>query len=143
VAVLETAIDDETPQRLSDLVGRLLEAGALDAMLAPTLMKKGRPGQWLVVLAEPRDADRLAQLVLQHSPALGVRKRIDSRFELPRRIERVRTRWGEVELKVATLPDGSERAHPEFESVRALAAEAGLPLREVSEAAVAAWQSGR
>lgn len=143
VAVLETAIDDETPQRLSDLVGRLLEAGALDAMLAPTLMKKGRPGQWLVIIAEPGDADRLAQLVLQHSPALGVRSRIDSRLELPRRIERVSTRWGEVAVKVATLPDGSERAHPEFESVRALAAQVRLPLREISEAAVAAWQAAR
>jgi uncharacterized protein (TIGR00299 family) protein len=143
VAVLETALDDETPQRLADLVSRLLEAGALDAMLVPALMKKGRPGQWLVVISEPADAEPLAQLVLQHSPTLGVRVRTDSRIELSRRIERVGTPWGEIELKVATLPDGSERAHPEFESVRAVAAKCGKPLREISELAISTWRSGR
>lgn len=143
VGVLETAIDDESPQRLADLVARLLDAGALDAMLTPALMKKGRPGQWLVVVAEPADAERLAGIVLQHSPTLGVRLRTDSRLELPRRIETVRTPWGEVEVKVATLPDGSERPCPEFESVRALAANSGKPLREISEVAVAAWRACR
>lgn len=143
VAVLETALDDETPQRLADLSARLLGAGALDAMLAPVLMKKGRPGHWLVVLAEPADADRLARLVLEHSPSLGVRVRTEGRLELPRRIERVGTPFGEVLLKVATLPDGAERAFPEFESVRAAAERSGRPLREVSEAATAAWRSGR
>lgn len=141
VAVLETALDDETPQRLADLVTRLLAAGALDAMLAPTLMKKGRPGQWLVVVAEVPDAERLANLVLQHSPTLGVRVRTEARIELPRRIERVTTPLGEVEVKVATLPDGTERAYPEFESVRVLAAGTGRPLGEIAELAVAAWRS--
>lgn len=141
VAVLETALDDETPQRLADLVTRLLAAGALDAMLAPTLMKKGRPGQWLVVVAEVPDAERLANLVLQHSPTLGVRVRTEARIELPRRIERVTTPLGEVEVKVATLPDGTERAYPEFESVRVLAAVTGRPLGEIAELAVAAWRS--
>ncbi len=143
VAVLETALDDETPQRLADLSARLLGAGALDAMLAPVLMKKGRPGHWLVILAEPADAERLARLVLEHSPSLGVRVRTEGRLELPRRIERVGTPFGEVLLKVATLPDGAERAFPEFESVREAAERTGRPLREVSEAAAAAWRSGR
>ena len=142
VSVLETALDDETPQRLADLVARLLAAGALDAMLAPMIMKKGRPGQWLVVVAEVPDAERIAHLVLQHSPTLGVRMRTEARLELPRRIERVTTPLGEVEVKVATLPDGTERAYPEFESVRALAAGTGKPLSEIAELAVAAWRSG-
>lgn len=142
VAVLETAMDDESPQRLAELTGRLLGAGALDAMLVPTLMKKGRPGQLLVVVAEPADADRLGALVLEHSTSLGVRIRTERRLELPRRLERVRTAFGEVEVKVATLPDGSERAHPEFESVARVAADSGRPLREVGEAAVAAWRRG-
>ncbi len=143
VAVLETAVDDESPQRLADLVSRLLDAGALDAMLAPVLMKKGRPGQWLVVVAEPADADRLGGIVLEHSTSLGVRQRVEHRLELPRRIERVATPWGEVELKVATLPDGGERAHPEFESLGRLSRETGRTLRELGEAALAAWRAGR
>jgi pyridinium-3,5-bisthiocarboxylic acid mononucleotide nickel chelatase len=143
VSVLETALDDETPQHLSDLVGRLLEAGALDAMLAPVLMKKGRPGHWLVVIAEPADARRLADLVLLHSPTLGVRVRTEARVELPRRFEKVTTAWGEVEMKVATLPGGQERAMPEFECVRQLSVANGVSMREISGAAVAAWLSKR
>jgi hypothetical protein len=141
VAVLETALDDETPQRLADLAARLVDAGALDAMLSPALMKKGRPGHWLVVIAEPTDADRLAELVLRHSPTLGVRVRHEARLELPRRFETVATAWGDVVLKVATLPDGSERAVPEFERVRELSIARSVPMREISEAAVAAWLS--
>lgn len=140
VAVLETAMDDESPQRLADLVSRLLDAGALDAMLAPVLMKKGRPGHWLVVIADPGDAGRLTELVLVNSTSLGVRTRLESRAELPRRMARVVTAWGEVELKVAVLPGGGLRAHPEFESIRRAAAESGKSLREVAEAAMAAWR---
>lgn len=143
IAVLETAMDDESPQRLADLSARLLAAGALDAMLVPTLMKKGRPGHLLVVVTLPEEAERLGELVLQHSTSLGVRIRHERRLELPRRIERVATRWGEVELKVASLPDGSERAHPEFESVARVAALAGRSLHEVGEEALAAWRAGR
>lgn len=141
VAVLESALDDETPQRLADLVSRLLAAGALDAMLAPVLMKKGRPGHWLVIIAEVADSERLARLVLQHSPTLGVRLRREARLELPRRAEQVKTPLGLVDVKIATLPDGSERVSPEFESVRALAERSGRPLAEIAELAVSAWRT--
>ncbi|MCC6349364.1 MAG: nickel pincer cofactor biosynthesis protein LarC [Candidatus Eisenbacteria bacterium] len=143
VAVLETSLDDATPQVLADLNSRLLAAGALDAMLAPVIMKKGRPGNLLVVISEVHDAERLAQLVQQHSPTLGVRARIETRLELPRKLVRVGTTLGEVELKVATLPDGSERAQPEFESVRALSMLTGRPIGEIAELAVAAWRADR
>lgn len=139
VAVLETALDDDNPQFVAELLPRLLAAGALDAMLVPTLMKKGRPGQWLVVVAEPDRADALARLLLSESSTLGVRVRHDERYELDRRPAEVETPFGLVTLKVASLPDGGERAVPEFESVRAAAERAGRPLREVSEAALAEW----
>jgi hypothetical protein len=142
VAVLETALDDENPQHLGALVPRLLAAGALDAMVVPSVMKKGRPGMWLVVVAEPERADALARLVLAESTSLGVRLRLDERLELPRRAAAVETPFGSVRLKVAALPDGGERAVPEFESVREAAERAGRPLREVAEAALAAWRAG-
>jgi hypothetical protein len=140
VAVLETALDDENPQYAAALVPALLEAGALDAMLVPNLMKKGRPGLWLVVVCEPGAAESLAGRILAGSTSLGVRMRLDERFELPRRTVEVATPFGTVTLKVAALPDGEERAHPEFESVRAAAEARGRPLREVAEAALAAWR---
>jgi pyridinium-3,5-bisthiocarboxylic acid mononucleotide nickel chelatase len=139
VAVLETALDDDNPQFVADLLPRLLAAGALDAMLAPTLMKKGRPGQWLIVVAEPEQVDGLARLLLTESSTLGVRVRMDERIELTRRAAEIETPFGPIALKIASLPGGGERPFPEFESVRAAAERSGRPLREVSAAALAAW----
>jgi uncharacterized protein (TIGR00299 family) protein len=140
VAVLETALDDENPQYVGALLPRLLAAGALDAMVVPTVMKKGRPGMWLVVIAEPESTDALARLLLAETTSLGVRVRHEERVELERRAEPVETPFGRILLKVASLPGGGERAVPEFESVREAAERAGRPLREVAEAALAAWR---
>jgi uncharacterized protein (TIGR00299 family) protein len=140
VAVLETALDDENPQVIAALVPRLLAAGALDAMVVPSVMKKGRPGVWLTVIAEPEAADAIAGQLLTETSSLGVRLRFDERYELERRIEEVETRFGTIALKVALLPGGGERAVAEFESVRAAAERSGRPLREVAEVAIAAWR---
>ncbi|HVP15210.1 MAG TPA: nickel pincer cofactor biosynthesis protein LarC [Terriglobales bacterium] len=141
VAVLETALDDENPQVVGALVPRLLAAGALDAMVVPSVMKKGRPGMWLIVIAAPNDAAPLARMLLLETTSLGVRVRHEDRYELERRVDEVDTPFGRVALKIATLPGTGERAVPEFESVRAVAERAGRPLREVSEAALAAWRA--
>lgn len=142
VAVLETSLDDENPQFVAALLPRLLEAGALDAMWVPTVMKKGRPGTMLVVVAEPGHVERLSGLILRETTTLGVRVRTEERFELERRIEEVPTPFGPVRVKVATVGGAGERAVPEFESVREAAERAGRPLREVAAAAVAAWSAG-
>ena len=139
VAVLETAIDDDNPQFAAALVPSLLAAGALDAMLVPTVMKKGRPGLWLIVIAEPQDAPALSRKVLAETTTLGVRVRLDERVELRRRRAEVETPYGRIALKVAELPDGGTRAMPEFESVRAAAERAGRPMRDVADAALTAW----
>ncbi len=140
VAVLETALDDENPQFVAALIPRLLEDGALDAMVIPNLMKKGRPGLWLVVVADPAQAEALAQRLLRDTSSLGVRVRHDERLELERRVVEVDTRFGRVQVKVAKVPGGAERAVPEFESVRAASERSGCPLREVAEEALAAWR---
>jgi uncharacterized protein (TIGR00299 family) protein len=139
VAVLETALDDENPQFLADLVPRLLAAGALDAMLVPAFMKKGRPGHWLVVVSEVAISEQLARLILASTSTLGVRVREERRIELARTLEQVATPWGVVTVKVALLADGSRRAHAEYESVRVVAEGAGRAPREVAAAAEAAW----
>jgi len=142
VAVLETALDDDNPQFVAALIPRLLEAGALDAMVVPSVMKKGRPGLWLVVIAGVADAGSLARQLLAETSSLGVRVREDDRYELERESAEVETAFGRVTLKVATLPDGARRAVPEFESVRAAAERAGRGMREVAEAAIGAWRRG-
>ena len=110
-------------------------------MLVPAFMKKGRPGHWLVVVAEPSISEQLAGLILASTSTLGVRVREERRIELARTIEVVQTAFGEVAVKVATLADGSRRAHAEYESVRAVAVACGRPPREVAGAAEAAWRA--
>jgi uncharacterized protein (TIGR00299 family) protein len=142
VSVLETALDDENPQFLAAVVGRLLSQGALDAMVAPVTMKKGRSGMWLVVVCEPGDAGRLARQLLTETATLGVRIRDERRIELPRRIVKVDTEFGSIALKLAALPDGGERAVPEFDSVQEAAARSGASLRAVAEAALRSFTAG-
>jgi uncharacterized protein (TIGR00299 family) protein len=138
VAVLETAVDDENPQFLAAAVTELLAQGALDAMVAPVTMKKGRSGMWLVVVCEPADATRLAASVLTHTSSLGVRVREENRIELPRKILEVTTEFGAIQVKLAILPGGNARAVPEFESVLQAAKRTGATVREVSAAAMRA-----
>lgn len=142
VAVIETALDDESPQILAAVGARVLEHGARDVMTIPATMKKGRLGSWLVVIADPEKVELLARMILEETGTLGVRVRLEERFELERRMLEVQTAFGPVALKLARLPDGSERAAPEFDSVRTAAEKSGRPLREVQEAALAAWRAG-
>ena len=79
-------------------------------------------------------------MVLSGTTSLGVRVRVDERIELERRGDEVETPFGSIAIKIATLPDGSERAAPELESVREAAERSGRSLREVAEAAMAAWR---
>ncbi len=143
VAVLETSLDDENPQYVAALLPRLLSAGALDAMLVPNVMKKGRPGLWLVVIADPARARDLVGILLAETTTLGVRVREEDRYELDRRPEVVETPFGAIQLKVAELPDGTSRAVPEFESLKEAAERSGRSLREVAESALIAWKQPR
>ena len=140
VAVLETAVDDENPQFLAAAVTELLAQGALDAMVAPVTMKKGRSGMWLVVVCEPPDAGRLADSVLAMTSSLGVRVREERRIELPRRVLEVATEYGPIQVKLAILPGGNTRAVPEFESVSQAARGSGATLHAVSAAAMRAFE---
>lgn len=143
VAVLETAVDDDNPQFVTAALQRLLALGALDAMVAPVTMKKGRSGLWLVVVCEPADSRRLADAMLRDTTTLGVRIREERRIELPRRALDVETRFGSVRLKVAVLPEGTERAMPEYESVLEVATRSGASVHAVSAAAVQSFEDAR
>lgn len=138
VAVLETAIDDSTPEWLATLADRLRAAGALDVYLSSIQMKKGRLGSLLTILARPQDAETLASLCFRESTTIGVRLRMERRIVLSRRISTVETAYGKVQVKIVELPDGSERAIPEHESVRSVAEATGMSFIEVYRAAEAA-----
>lgn len=143
VDVIESTVDDTSPEVLGYLIGRLLDAGAYDAFLTPVVMKKSRPGVLLTVLCPPGMTEDLAGIVFSETPTLGVRVSEQRRYELQRRIETVRTRFGEVPVKVSVDGRGAPRGSPEYEVCASIARAKGLPLREVWNEARRAWEKSQ
>ncbi len=138
VVVLETNLDDISGQWIGYASERLLAAGALDVFTAPIGMKKNRPGVMLSVICRPQDVDSLEGILFAETTTLGIRRRPAQRSVLRRGEHQVTTPWGAIAGKVA-LATGGLRFAPEYESCRAVARKLGLPLREVFEAAVRAF----
>jgi len=138
-AVLETNLDDSTGQVVAHVTESLLREGALDAWTTPIGMKKGRPGLLVSALVRAPDRERVGRVMLRESNSLGVRSHPVSRVERPRRIETVETEFGSVPVKIADGDGIAPSAQPEYEVCRALAAQRGVPVRVVQQAALAAW----
>jgi hypothetical protein len=126
VTVIEANIDDLNPQILAYAAERLLGAGALDVSLEPIIMKKGRPGSLLRIIARPADRDRLAEIVFAETSTLGLRMHRAERRVRERSITNVETRFGRVRVKVS-----GQTCAPEYEDCRRLAHAAGVPLKDV------------
>ncbi|WP_254063522.1 nickel pincer cofactor biosynthesis protein LarC, partial [Granulicella sp. S190] len=139
VTVLETALDDLSPQILAYVSETALAQGALDVMLTPVIMKKGRPGTLLTVLCNPSDSPALQQLILRETSTLGLRIRQDSRVCVDRHHTHVTTPYGEIRVKIGTL-DGQEcNIAPEYEDCRVAATKHNVPLKLVQQTAIAAY----
>ncbi len=143
VLILETAIDDATPQLLAYVGERALEHNALDVMLTPVIMKKGRPGTLITVLANPGDGEALEQLLLRETTTLGVRRRTERRSCLLRRHTAVETPYGTIRIKVGSLAEETVNAVPEYEDCRAAALRHGVPLKQVMQSALAGYAGQR
>jgi len=137
---LETNLDDCSGEVLGATMQRLLDAGALDVWFVPIFMKKHRPGVMLGVLCEEGVRDALADIILTETTAFGLRVEKVHRLKLARRFKIVQTPFGEVQIKLGLKGGRVVQVAPEFDSVRAASETAGVPLRAVHEAAVAAWR---
>ncbi len=133
-------IDDLNPQIFGYLGERLLAAGARDVTVTPTVMKKGRPGVILSVLAEPAARDRLARLIFAETTTIGLRFHPVARLKLARRMIEVETRFGKIRVKAAGAHHGAEPLNlaPEFDDCQKAAIEHDAPLKLVIEEALAA-----
>lgn len=143
VTRLETNLDDCPAEHLGAAMEKLLAAGALDVWFTPIQMKKHRPGTLLSVLCVPADADRLADMIFAETTAFGLRREEIVRLKLARRFETVRTEFGDVTVKLGLKGDAIVQVAPEFESCRAVSERAGVPLREVYDAARRSFLAGR
>jgi hypothetical protein len=131
VGIIETNIDDMTPEWLSYTMSTLMNAGALDVVVSPVHMKKNRSGHQLQVLCLPTDVSRLTDMILQETSTIGVRYQILQRKVLKRQARTIQTKWGRIDAKEIVQPDGTIRLSPEFESCQKLAAKTGLPIQHV------------
>jgi len=138
VAVLETNLDDVSGEMLGQFVETALAAGALDVFHTPIQMKKSRPGVLLTVLCPEGDADKFSELMLRETTAFGVRCTVAERRKLQREIVKVKTPYGQVEVKLGRFGGQIVQAKPEFEPCRKAAARAGVSLKLVVDAAVKA-----
>jgi uncharacterized protein (TIGR00299 family) protein len=140
IAVIETVIDDSTPQLLAYVSELLLEAGAWDVYRVNVQMKKGRAGVQMTVLASPELMPTLRDLLLRETTTIGLRWRLENKMALDREFAEVETEWGKVRIKVARWPSGEvANASPEYEMCRTLARMHKVPLKQVMQEAMRAW----
>jgi uncharacterized protein (TIGR00299 family) protein len=138
VVVLEANLDDESPEVMAAACDRLRQGGALDVAVAPLLMKKGRAGWLLTVLARESEAAALAEGMLRWTSAFGVRETRAVRHVLDRELREVTTAHGTVRVKLGRWRGELLRVSPEFEDCRSVAERAGVSVRAIMEAALAA-----
>lgn len=143
IAVIETVIDDSSPQLLAYVSELLLEAGAWDVYRAGVQMKKGRTGVQLTVLARPDLLPTLRQLILRETTTIGLHWRLENKASLAREFAEAQTPWGPVRIKIARWHSGEvANAAPEYEDCRALARRHSVPLKQVMQAAMRAFAAG-
>lgn len=140
ITVIEANIDDMPGELVPPLIEALLAAGAKDAFYTPAQGKKGRPVCVVTALCDAAAADQIAGVFFANSTTIGVRIRDERRIVLPRVMKQVDTPWGVVSVKVSGV--SAPQSAPEFEDCKARAHAAGVPVKQVYEAALAAAVRG-
>lgn len=136
VSILETNIDNVTGEVLGNTFQRLMESGARDVTLIPTLMKKNRPGHLLRVITKPEDSSTVSEAIIRETGTLGVRvlpyvhRNIVSRKIIPVEVD-LDGKKMKVRIKVGTLGDGVVSSRPEYEDAKKLSKKTGIPLKDV------------
>lgn len=131
VVVLETNVDDISPEWLGYLMDRLFDAGALDVVFFPVQMKKNRPGVQIQVIGRPDKKELLMEIMVRESATLGIRFRYSQRRVLARSFSEVDSPWGKIKVKKVLLKPGSPLLVPEYDVCKEIASKNNIPLREV------------
>jgi pyridinium-3,5-bisthiocarboxylic acid mononucleotide nickel chelatase len=129
--MLETNIDDLSPQVFGHVMERALELGALDCYFTPIHMKKNRPGVLLSVLCNTAEKETVTQMLFAETTTLGIRSYAVERHALDRQMVKVETQYGAIDVKVARMNGHVVNEMPEFDQVQSAAVRAGVPVRTV------------
>ncbi len=131
VVLLESNLDDMSPELLGYLMERLFDVGAKDVVFSHIQMKKNRPGIQLQVIGNPEDKDKLSNIIFRESTTLGIRFSYSQRFVLTREKSMVESPWGKMRIKKVVNQGGKVATFPEYEECRRIAKANNLALRDV------------
>ena len=131
--LLETNIDDMNPQIYEYVMERLFVSGALDVYLTPIIMKKGRPATMLSVLSKKDDVKKLSDIIFRETTSIGLRVQEIGRIKAEREIKEVKTKYGNVRVKIAFDDKEILGINPEYEDCKRIAVKKGIPLKKVIE----------
>jgi pyridinium-3,5-bisthiocarboxylic acid mononucleotide nickel chelatase len=135
---MECNIDDMNPEFFEYISDSLFKAGASDVFLSSIMMKKGRPGVVLNVICETEKAENLKAIIFTESTSLGIRTFPFRKDTLVRKFEKVSTVYGEVTIKRSFYNENEVSYKPEYDDCRRIAADNGIPLKEVYNNIIAA-----
>ncbi len=133
VFLLESNLDDINPQLLPYVIELVLTLGALDATITQVLMKKGRPGFILSVLAEESKASGIESAIFMETTTLGIRRHRVTRTKLDRETLKVHYHGSEVRIKIGRLEGKIVNIQPEYEDCLEAARRTGVPLKQIME----------
>ncbi len=141
IVAIEANIDDMSAEELAYAAEKLLSTGALDVITLPVVMKKGRPGHLLQVLAVPENEELLSRTIFEETTTIGVRSRPMSRRVLEREMVTVETSHGKIGIKVARFEGRVVNVSPEYEDCAELARKTGLPFHQIRDDAVKSYEA--
>ena len=133
VTVIETNIDDMNPQFYEYVMEMLFKAGAHDVFLENIIMKKGRPAVKLTIISEESDIDKISSILFQETTTIGLRFYKAHRRTLDRNIKKIKTKYGNVRIKVSTLKGNIVNISPEYEDLKAIAKKTKIPIKKIAE----------
>lgn len=139
VSVLETQIDDLSPQAIAYVFDLLLAAGALDVFTQPVMMKKSRLGVLLTVICWPEARSQCEAIMFRETTTLGIRHSLQQRVALRREIQSLQTPYGPIRVKLAWMGDRLSNVQPEYEDCARLAKTHQLPWRTLHQIALNCW----
>ncbi len=139
IAVLETQIDDISPQAIAYTLDELFKVGAVDVFTQAITMKKSRQGVLLTVICPPEAIEACEMILFQETTTLGIRRCLQNRSALERKIQTVKTDYGKVRVKVGFNGDRIFNVHPEYEDCAQLAQQHQVSWLSVHRHALESW----
>lgn len=138
VSIVETNIDDMSPQVYDYLIDKLLEIGALDVFLTPIVMKKNRPAVKLTALVDLTHLQEVYSCIISETTTMGVRIYEADRKKLAREIVSVNTQYGKVRVKLGKIGDEVVKVLPEYDDCKRLAEENNISVMKIQQSALSA-----